>query len=259
MRWDPAQYARYSDERSRPFFDLVARVSAASPRRVVDIGCGPGTLTATLADRWPLAVIDGVDSSPAMIERARPLTTERLRFHVEDAARWTMPADTDVVVSNAALQWVPGHVSLLQSWASALPEGGWIAVQVPGNFGSPSHVLMRELAESGPWSERLAGVLDHHDSVATPAAYAELLADAGLSVDVWATTYLHILGGSDPVLEWVRGTGLRPVLAALPPDEAAEFERTYAARVRAAYPATRHGTVFPFRRIFAVAHRPETR
>jgi trans-aconitate 2-methyltransferase len=256
MQWDPGQYARFADERSRPFFDLVGRVPAESPRRVVDIGCGPGTLTATLAERWPGAVVDGLDSSPEMIERARPLATDRLGFRVGDAAHWAMPTDTDVIVSNAALQWVPGHLELLRSWAEALPSGGWVAVQVPGNFASPSHVLMRELAESAAWSDRLAGVLHHHDSVASPAQYASLLADAGLSVDVWETTYLHVLPGDDPVLEWVRGTGLRPVLAALPADGAAEFERTYAARLRAAYPATRHGTVFPFRRIFAVAHRP---
>ncbi|MBE7190602.1 MAG: trans-aconitate 2-methyltransferase, partial [Jatrophihabitans endophyticus] len=131
-----------------------------------------------------------------------------------------------------------------------------LAFQVPGNFGSPSHVLMRELAESPRWSAQLGGVLRHSDAVATPEVYASVLADAGLDIDVWETTYLHVLPGPDPVLEWVRGTGLRPVLALLGDTERAEFEASYAAALREAYPAGPHGTVFPFRRLFAVGHKP---
>jgi len=255
MQWDPQQYVRYADERGRPFHDLLARVGVESPGRIVDIGCGPGALTATLSERWPSAFVEGLDSSPEMISAASPLASERLSFRVADAAAWDAAADTDLVVSNATLQWVPEHEPILRRWAEALPAGGWLAFQVPGNFDSPSHALMRELAESPRWRDRLDGVLRHSDAVAEPAEYAALLLDAGLAVDTWQTTYLHVLPGPDPILQWVRGTGLRPVLATLNPDEAAEFEHEYAAALRRAYPPTEHGTMFPFRRIFAVAHR----
>ena len=254
MRWDPLQYVRYADERGRPFHELVARVRAEAPRRVVDVGCGPGTLTATLAQRWPSASVEGLDSSAEMIDSAAPLAREALTFRLADAATWT-PQDVDVIVSNALLQWVPDHETVLARWAASLPTDGWLAFQVPGNFDSPSHVLMRELASSARWSPQVGDVLRHADAVSTPARYAALLHESGLAADVWETTYLHVLHGEDPVLEWVRGTGLRPVLAALPPDDAAEFSATYAEQLRAAYPSSGGRTLFPFRRIFAVGHR----
>jgi trans-aconitate 2-methyltransferase len=264
MRWDPAQYSRYADERGRPFIELLARIDCAAPRRVVDLGCGPGNLTALLAQRWPSAVVEGLDSSPEMISQAA--CVDGVAFRVEDAADWSVPVDADVVISNATLQWVPGHQELLRQWAASLPADGWLAFQVPGNFGAPSHTLMRSLADSARWAPLLGDALRHHDAVSTPVDYAELLLRAGLTAEVWETTYLHVLGGPDPVLDWVRGTGLRPALAALAdrpaPDDgdarpaADVFEAEYAAELRAAYPPTEHGTLFPFRRIFAVAHKP---
>jgi trans-aconitate 2-methyltransferase len=252
MRWDPEQYGRYADERGRPFHDLLTRVRADQPRRVVDLGCGPGTLTALLADRWPDAVVDGLDSSAAMIAEADRLTTGRLTFRVGDVVDWMPPADADVVVSNATLQWVPGHRELVAKWAAALPAGGWLAFQVPGNFAAPAHRLMRELAGSPRWAAQLAGVLRHHDAVAEPAEYARLLHASGLLADVWETTYLHVLTGADPVLDWLRGTGLRPVLAVLNETDGEQFSAALAARLREAYPPGDAGTIFPFRRIFAV-------
>jgi trans-aconitate 2-methyltransferase len=256
MQWDPQQYGRYAEERGRPFVDLLSRVGATSPRRVVDIGCGPGPLTATLAARWPAALIEGLDSSPEMIDAAVTLAGERLTFRVADAARWQPGPDTDVVVSNATLQWVPSHRELIGTWAAGLPVDGWLAFQVPGNFGSFAHTLMRSLADSPRWRDSLTGILRHDDAVGTPEEYAGLLMGAGLSADVWETTYVHVLTGPDPVLDWLRGTGLRPVLAALSPAEAAEFEAEFAQRLRQAYPPTPQGTLFAFRRIFAVGHKP---
>jgi trans-aconitate 2-methyltransferase len=253
MEWDPQQYGRYADERARPFVDLVNRIGATAPRRVVDLGCGPGNLTAQLASRWPSAQVEGLDSSPEMIASASP--AHRLSFRVEDVKSWTPPEDADVVVSNATLQWVPSHRDLISRWAATLPRGGWLAFQVPGNFGSFSHSLMRSLAESRRWAASLTGILRHHDSVGTPEEYTGLLLSAGLAADVWETTYVHVLPGPDPVLQWLRGTGLRPVMAALPPESYAMFEAEFAEQLRQAYPPTPAGTLFPFRRIFAVGSR----
>ena len=253
MEWDPQQYEQFAAQRSRPFVELLARVGATAPRRVVDLGCGPGTTTAMLARRWPDAQVEGIDSSPDMIDAAQP--ADRLSFRVGDIATWLPSDDADVIISNASLHWLPMHRELVARWAAALPAGGWLAFQVPGNFGAPSHLLMRSLATTPRWAPALAGVLRHDEVVATPAEYATLLLDAGLAVDAWETTYVHVLPGSDAVLQWVRGTALRPVMAALPEREYGQFEAEYAAALRAAYPATGHGTVFPFRRIFAVGFR----
>lgn len=256
MRWDPEQYGRYAGERGRPFVDLISRIGAAAPRRVVDLGCGPGTLTALLAQHWPDAEIEGVDSSPEMIEQAQRLASDRLQFRLGDVADWTPGPDTDVVISNATLQWVPGHRELLRNWAAAVPCSGWLAIQVPGNFDSPAHRLLRGLADSPRWAGQLAGVLRHDDAVAEPAEYVQLLHAAGMEPDVWETTYLHALPGDDAVLEWLRGTGLRPVLAVLDEAEGAAFSAALGESLRAAYPRTELGTLYPFRRIFAVGHKP---
>ena len=232
--WEPAKYVQFSDFRDRPFFDLTSRIAAQNPSTVVDLGCGPGNLTATLAARWPEAAVLGIDSSEAMITTARP--APGLRFELGDIAQWSPDKDTDVVVSNAALQWVPGHRELMSGWLAALRPGAWLGVQVPGNFGAPSHVLMRELAESARWRDRLEGVLRHDDAVGEPSEYHELFIRGGAQVDAWETTYSQLLTGENPVLEWVRGTGLRPVLAALGPADSVDFEREYAALLAEAYP-----------------------
>jgi trans-aconitate 2-methyltransferase len=255
VRWDPQQYERFADERGRPFRDLLDRVHATSPRCVIDLGCGPGTLTTLLADKWPQARIIGIDSSAEMIERARSLGDDRIVFELGDITTWSPDDPPDVIISNAALQWVPGHLELLREWARAIPADGWLAWQVPGNFGSPSHTLMRALAESPAWAAKLAGVLRHDDAVHSPAEYAQVLLSAHCQADAWETTYTHVLAGPDPVLEWVRGTGLRPVLNALDDRDRSRFEAQFAAELRAAYPETGHGTLLDFRRIFAVGHR----
>jgi trans-aconitate 2-methyltransferase len=250
--WDPTQYGRYAGERGRPFFELVARVDCATPENVVDLGCGPGDLTVSLAERWPEALVRGIDPSAEMIERAP--AGGAVEFSVGSAEDFSADG-VDVLVSNAALQWVPTHRELLVRWAGELSPGGWLAFQVPANFDAPSHALMRELAESPAWRDRLGGVLRGPVSAAPPLEYLRLLSDAGLDADVWQTQYIHVLQGEDPVLEWVRGTGLRPVLAALSADDGAAFSAEYGALLRDAYPRRSYGTAFPFRRTFAVGRR----
>jgi trans-aconitate 2-methyltransferase len=255
--WDPGQYLRFSDERSRPFFELTARIQAQRPGLVADLGCGPGNLTATLASRWPDAEVLGIDSSAEMIASARQLgeTPERLSFALGDVADWRPARPADVIVSNAMLQWVPGHEELLPSLIAGLAPGGWLAFQVPGNFDQPSHVILRELAGSDRWRGMLSGAALNRQT-ADPARYADILGLLGCAVDAWETTYLHVLPGEDPVLEWYKGSGLRPVLAALEPAAAAAFLAEYGQRMRAAYPRRPYGTVLPFRRVFVVAQRP---
>jgi trans-aconitate 2-methyltransferase len=255
MDWDPSKYLQFADQRGRPFLDLTGQIAASEPRRVVDAGCGTGELTELLSRRWPTAEVFGFDSSPDMIAQARDLAGGSLSFAEGDVRDWRPTPDVDVLVSNAVLQWVPGHLDLIARWADELPPGAWFAWQVPGNFGSPSHVLMRELAESPRWRAKLAGVLRHHDSVAEPADYASVLLERGWEASAWETTYMHMLSGSDPVLDWVRGTGVRPILAALDENEARDFSATYGKKLRDAYPAGRFGTPFPFRRLFCVGHK----
>jgi trans-aconitate 2-methyltransferase len=249
--WDPEIYNRYADERSRPFFDLVARIAAERPAHVVDAGCGTGELTAALARRWPDADVHGFDSSPAMIEKAPG--GGRLTFSVDDVTRWRPERPVDVIVSNAVLQWVPEHRELLPRWVDALVPGGRLAFQVPGTFDAPSHVLTRELCRT-TWRDRL-GDLVREDPVDGPAGYLGLFAGLGCRVDAWETTYLHVLPGEDAVLRWITGTALRPMLDRLAPDEADAFLADLAAPLREAYPRRPYGTIFPFRRIFVVAQK----
>ncbi|WP_231391779.1 trans-aconitate 2-methyltransferase [Arthrobacter sp. 35W] len=257
ITWDPAKYVQFGNFRDRPFFDLTGRIAALSPRRVVDLGCGPGTLTAALARRWPDADVVGVDSSAEMVATAGAMADRpaNLSFEQGDIAGWMPEPGTDVLVSNAALQWVPGHQDLMRRWLAVLEPGAWLAVQVPGNFASPSHVLMRQLAESARWSEALDGVLRHDDAVWEPGQYQQLLLHAGCDADVWESTFHQLLAGERPVLEWVRGTALRPVMAALDTAEGEAFEAEYAKRLGAAYPPGPDGTIFPFRRIFMVGRK----
>lgn len=249
--WDPERYLTYADERGRPFADLLARVGATDPAQVVDLGCGPGNLTGRLRQRWPSAQVAGLDSSPEMIARAREAGVDGVRFDVADLREWRAERPVDVLVSNATLQWVPGHLDLLPQLVEQVAPGGWFAFQVPGNFAEPSHVLLHELAAD----ERFAR---HAEGVARPAAhgpevYLDALLGLGCRVDAWETTYLHLLTGEDPVFTWISGTGARPVLQALPDGLREEFEAEYRAMLRTAYPSGPHGTVLPFRRVFVVA------
>jgi trans-aconitate 2-methyltransferase len=254
--WDPGQYQRYAGERARPFFDLLARVRAADPRYVADLGCGPGNLTAALAERWPGADVVGVDNSPEMISVAESEADREpgLSFTLADLREWRPGRPVDVLISNAALQWVPGHMDMVRTWPDMLAPGGWLAIQLPGNYRQPSHAILLDLVNSARWRPLLDGVALNRQA-ADPAEYLDLLAPAGCEVDAWETSYLHVLPGDDPVTEWYRGTGLRPILAALDPAQAEEFVADYGELARAAYPRRPYGTVLPFRRVFVVARR----
>ena len=263
--WDAAQYLRFGGERSRPFFDLLARVGAADPRYVADLGCGPGTLTAVLARRWPAAKVVGVDNSPEMIAAAAASAAnnlpdsgghegETITFTLGDVRGWRPERPPDVLVCNAVLQWVPDHHDLLLRWAGQLAPGGWLAFQLPGNFDQPSHAIVREMAASARWAALLTDA-ELNRQAGDPEEYAELLARPGYEVDAWETSYVHILHGDDPVLEWATGTTLRPVLAALDEEQSAGFLSEYGERLREAYEPRTFGTLFSFRRVFTVLHR----
>ena len=245
-------YLAFADHRGRPFFDLLSRVGAEAPRRVVDLGCGPGNLTATLAQRWPEAVIEAVDSSQEMVDAARERGVDAVAGQISD---WSPKPDTDVVVSNAALQWVPEHQELLVRWAGELPAGAWIAMQVPGNFDAPSHQAVREVAHSEAFANPLRDMpwRDEH-VVETPSRYADVLTDAGCAVDAWETTYVHQLTGATPVLDWITGTALTQVKSRLSEEAWQQYRQAIIPLLAEAYPARSDGTTFfPFRRVFVVA------
>ncbi len=253
--WQPDRYLAYADERSRPFFDLVSRIQARNPERVVDLGCGPGHLAVALAERWPTATVVGLDSSTAMIAKAETTQAHpRVSFGQLDVRDWRPAEPVDVLVSNAMLQWVPGHRELLGRFVDALRPDGWFAMGVPGNFGAPSHTLLRQLAAEPRFAGATAEVA--WPESAEPQDYLADLAALGCPTDVWETSYLHVLTGPNPVFDWISSTGARPVLQALPDDLRAEFEIEYQALLRDAYPARPYGTVLAFRRIFVVARKP---
>ena len=254
LTWDPERYLAFADHRTRPALDLMARVPLAHAARVADLGCGPGNSTALLARRWPEAAIIGVDSSPAMLAQALA-SGLRATWVEADIARWTPEEPLDLIYSNAALHWVGHHGRLLPRLLGQVRAGGVLAVQMPRNFEAPSHALLRETARSGPWADRLAGIVDQ-PPVAAPEWYYDLLSPLAQGLDIWETQYLHVLEGDDPVLNWTRGTALRPITQALDAEESAAFEAAYATRLRAAYPRRADGrTLFPFRRLFIVAQR----
>jgi len=253
--WDPEVYLRFAAERGRPFHELVARIGASEPRRVVDLGCGPGNLTETLARRWPGAVIEGLDRSPEMIADARAKTTG-VEYEVGDVRDFEPGDDVDVIVSNALLQWVPGHEELLARWVG---PGRWIAMQVPGNDDEPAHVMLRELCGSQRWRHRLGELSEKVRQVPSAQEYARLFSAAGCDhVDTWETKYIHQLpvvdGKRHPVLEWLSGTGMRPMRQALDDADWEEFRDDYEVALRPAYQGKKV-VGFAFRRVFAVAHR----
>lgn len=210
-----------------------------------------------LARRWPDAEVLGIDSSSEMLAKARSMSELPANLHFEqmDIAAWMPESGVEVIVSNAALQWVPESEALMLQWFASMDDGSWFAMQVPHSAQLPSHVLLNRLVRSDRWRDVLGEGIRAGGTVAPPAEYLELMLASGMEAQVWETEYLHVLNGEDPVLDWVRGTSLRPVIAKLSTDDAEIFEQQYSALLREAYPRSAFGTLYPFKRIFAVGHK----
>lgn len=256
MSWSAKQYTAFEDERTRPVRDLLAALPAIEARSVVDLGCGPGNSTEVLAARFPNAVVRGIDSSSDMIEAARR-RLPGVQFELGGIEEWKDSGPFDVILANAVLHWVGDHASLLPALVGRLASGGALAIQMPDNLDSPSHRLMREIAADGPWAGRLAAAAETRTPIADAGWYYQLLHGLCARVDVWRTTYHHPLqGGAAAVVEWFKGSGLRPFLEPLDPAERAAYLQRYTAAVALAYPPLSDGTVLlPFPRLFVVAVR----
>ncbi len=251
MAFDPAQYEKFAAPRLRPGLELLGRIpSGPMRRRVVDLGCGTGELTQRLAYQFPAAHTTGIDNAPAMLDQARA-RYPHLSFALGTIEGWDPPEPVDLVYANAALHWASDHAALLPRLLARLAPGGVLAMQVPDNGRAASHRLLRELATEPPWNTRVALP---PSPVLALERYYDVLAPLASAIDLWETTYLHLLEGEDAVFEWVSGTTLTPVKAALDPGDYARFAAGYKARLRAAYPRRDDGvTPFAFRRLFAVA------
>ncbi len=251
MAWDPLHYLRFADHRERPGLELLARVGHEGPGHVVDLGCGPGSLTARLAERWPEAEVTGVDSSAAMLGQAEadhpgPSWVEA------DIARWEPDRPVDVLYTNATLHWLDDHDRLFPRLRSFLADDGVLAIQMPDSWRNPTHTIPAEVLDDGTWPEEARGAL-LRDRLATPSDYRRWLAPGRL--DAWRTTYYQELTGDDPVWNWVTGSVLRPVLAALDDSDRDRFTERCQERYRAAYPREDNGiTILPFPRLFLVVH-----
>jgi len=254
MSWDPSVYMAFGNERTRPAFELAARIPVERARVVVDLGCGPGNSTAALAQRWPEAKLIGVDSSAEMLAKAKA-SGVKAQWQQADVATWAPSEPVFVIYSNAMFQWVKEHQPIFVRLMKSLEEGGALGVQMPRNFDAPSHVLLRESAASGPWAEALQHI-PRVKPVDEPDEYYDLLAPLARHVDIWETEYLQALEGEDAVFQWVSGTALIPYREALSGALREEFLAAYRARLAKAYPRRGDGrTLFPFKRIFIVARR----
>ena len=254
MQWDPAVYLRYADERLRPALDLLARIDADAPARVVDLGCGPGDVTAILKQRWPGADVLGIDGSAAMLDKARAAAAG-CRFAQADFGSWTAETAVDVLFTNAALHWLDDHQTLFPRLLNQLAPGGMMAVQMPAMHAAPIRALQHQVAASGPWAPLLDDV-GGAPPILEAGQYWDILRPLVAHLDIWETTYLHALTGANAAVQWASGTSLRPFLDPLPADLKAQFLAAYTAAVAPHYPCRADGTtLLAFRRLFITARR----
>jgi trans-aconitate 2-methyltransferase len=255
MTWSAAQYVKFEEERTTPVRDLVRHIPLAHVESAVDIGCGPGNSTEVLRERYPHARIIGLDSSPDMVQAARRRLPD-IAFEIADIRQWRPIEPFDVVLANAVLQWIPDHETLFPALMAKLGSGGALAAQMPDNLEEPSHLLMREIASDGSWAAKLKDAAGARTERHRADWYFRLLRPHAPRVDIWRTTYFHPLAGAHAVVEWLKGTGLRPFLDPLGERERQAFLAGYEAAVAKAYPAEPEGTVLlPFPRLFVVAAR----
>jgi trans-aconitate 2-methyltransferase len=252
--WDPAEYLRFGDERTRPSADLVLRIAIEGPQTVIDLGCGPGNSTEVLTQRWPRARVTGLDSSPTMIEAARAERPDG-QWMLSGIEGWRPAAPFDVVFSNAALQWLPDHGPLVERLFGHVAAGGALAFQIPSADFALVWTLIHEVALQGPWAARMAGPLGEL-TMESPGFYYDHLAPKARAIDMWETEYMHVMESPAAIVEWMTGTGLRPFLAALEPGgESDRFLARLSERVGESYPARSDGCVlFGFRRLFVIAY-----
>jgi len=254
-KWDPDSYLKFQDERTQPSIDLVSRIDLVSPERIIDIGCGPGNSTMALRRRWPLSRIIGLDSSPEMIARAKE-TYPRENWLLADAAEWECAERFDVVFSNATLQWIPNHESLIRKLWDRVDADGALAVQVPANTDSPLYQAVSTVSRRTEWQERLSGcgeLLTFHD----PAFYYDLLSTASRRISIWQTTYFHVMANHQGLIDWYASTGMRPYLERLADDGQRHSFREYVREeIRDRFPLRKDGKIlFPFRRLFLIAYK----
>ena len=253
MTWSAKQYSTFEDERTRPVRDLVNAIPRSQVSAAVDLGCGPGNSTEVLAQRYQSAQISGLDSSVDMIEAARA-RLPGMKFEVADIADWQDSRPMDVILANASLQWLNNHHTLYPRLVSLLSEGGCLAVQTPDNLMEPPHRLAREIAAKGRWANKIADV--HHPERHAVNWYYSLLKPLCSRIDVWTTTYFHPLPNQQAIVEWFKGSALRPYLAPLAPEERQEFLADYQQAINREYPVLEDGTVLlPFPRLFLIATR----
>ncbi|MGC4410262.1 trans-aconitate 2-methyltransferase [Rhizobium rosettiformans] len=253
MSWSATQYLRFEDERTRPARDLLARVPLPSAERVIDLGCGPGNSTELLVARFGACSVSGIDSDDDMLAKARARLPE-IPFVKADLATWQPEVPVDLLFANAVFQWLPGHLDIFERLMEGLKPGGVLAVQMPDNLGEPSHLAMEETGADGPWSEAFAGGRLRHAGLPRPADYLQRLQPHCLSVDVWHTVYYHPMRDAEAIVAWVEGTGLRPYLAAVAPEQREAFRQSYLQRIDAAYPPMADGRrLLAFPRLFVLA------
>lgn len=253
MAWNPEQYLKFTQPRFRPALDLIARIEG-DPELIYDLGCGTGSAARILASRWERAKVVGVDDSAQMLAQAKA-EPSRVVWEQASIADWRPERPAGLIFSNAALHWLPEHSALFPRLMGFLAPSGILAVQMPRNFGAPSHTLIAETVRGGPWRAKLEPLL-RPTPVGEPASYYPLLSTGAASVDIWETEYLQVLEGANPVKEWTKGTWLKPLLDALEEPERSAFEDAYGLRIKAAYPALADGkTLFPFKRLFMVVRK----